>query len=53
MGKDESFFNGRPVPRERRISVICRDLPHAFAEAQERAAKLAAAFPSSAKQSEQ
>ncbi|XP_044129703.1 alpha-ketoglutarate-dependent dioxygenase alkB homolog 7, mitochondrial [Bufo gargarizans] len=24
---EESFFNGVPVPRERRISVICRNLP--------------------------
>uniref|UniRef100_A0A8D2L979 Alpha-ketoglutarate-dependent dioxygenase alkB homolog 7, mitochondrial n=2 Tax=Varanus komodoensis TaxID=61221 RepID=A0A8D2L979_VARKO len=24
---EESFFNGRKVPRDRRISVICRNLP--------------------------
>uniref|UniRef100_A0A914ZTX0 Alpha-ketoglutarate-dependent dioxygenase AlkB-like domain-containing protein n=1 Tax=Parascaris univalens TaxID=6257 RepID=A0A914ZTX0_PARUN len=42
LGKDESFFNGRPVPRDRRISVICRDLPKAFVEAQERAKEIAA-----------
>ncbi|XP_053154597.1 alpha-ketoglutarate-dependent dioxygenase alkB homolog 7, mitochondrial [Hemicordylus capensis] len=24
---DESFFDGRKIPRERRISVICRNLP--------------------------
>ncbi|KAH0628744.1 hypothetical protein JD844_010225 [Phrynosoma platyrhinos] len=24
---EESFFDGRKVPRERRISVICRNLP--------------------------
>ncbi|VDM44011.1 unnamed protein product [Toxocara canis] len=42
LGKDESFFKGKPVPRERRISVICRDLPHAFVEAQQRAQEIAA-----------
>ncbi|MFH4976044.1 hypothetical protein AB6A40_002753 [Gnathostoma spinigerum] len=36
LGKKESFFNGEVVPRERRISVICRDLPHSFVEAQEK-----------------
>ncbi|VDN06260.1 unnamed protein product [Thelazia callipaeda] len=27
LGKAESYFMGYPVPRSRRISIICRDLP--------------------------
>lgn len=27
LGKSESYFMEKPVPRSRRISIICRDLP--------------------------
>ena len=27
LSEEESFFNGEKVPRDRRISVICRDFP--------------------------
>ena len=27
LGEEESFFDGEKVTRDRRISVICRDLP--------------------------
>uniref|UniRef100_A0A1I7W297 2OG-FeII_Oxy_2 domain-containing protein n=1 Tax=Loa loa TaxID=7209 RepID=A0A1I7W297_LOALO len=27
LGKAESYFMGKPIPRSRRISIICRDLP--------------------------
>ncbi|VDN55367.1 unnamed protein product [Dracunculus medinensis] len=36
LSKNESFFMGESVPRKRRISIICRDLPKTFVEAQKK-----------------